>query len=194
MSPKVIPLEVKKKMRFTYEDYLSFPEDRHRHELIDGEHFMTPSPNFKHQRISARLENILYNFVDKYKLGVVLDAPMDVILSEFDVVEPDIIYISNQNRGIITERAIEGVPDLIVEIISVSSRKMDKVIKKKLYEHYGVSEYWIIDPEIDLLEVYKLSGSIYIKAGEYEPGAQFFSPLFEHDKEKLLMDVSTIFA
>ncbi len=166
-------------VKFTYEDYLLFPENGKRHELIDGEHYMTPAPSTKHQRISRKLLRILDNFVEKNKLGEVFDAPYDIIFSDINVVQPDIIFISNENMRIITERNVQGSPDLVIEIISEGTRKTDKVIKRRLYEKFGVKEYWIIDPVVDTLEVYKPTERGYKKVAEYEKGDVLSSELLK---------------
>ncbi|HHT9124643.1 MAG TPA: Uma2 family endonuclease [Candidatus Brocadiia bacterium] len=166
-------------VKFTYEDYLLFPENGKRHELIDGEHYMTPAPSTKHQRISGKLQTILRIFVEKNKLGEVFDAPCDIVFSDIDVVQPDIIFISNKNKHIITESNVQGAPDLIIEIISEGTRKTDKVIKRRLYEKFGVKEYWIIDPVVDTLEVYRPTKEGYKKVAEYEKDDKFSSELLK---------------
>ncbi|MBI4972688.1 MAG: Uma2 family endonuclease [Candidatus Omnitrophica bacterium] len=170
---------LKNKIRLTYEDYLLFPPDRNRHELIDGDHHMTPSPIFKHQRVSMRLAAILEGFVHSEKMGIILAAPMDVVLSDIDVVQPDIIFISSKNSRIITKKCIKGAPDLVVEILSDASRKIDRILKKDLYARYGVGEYWIIDPEIETLEAYKPQQGGYKKTAEYERKDSFAPALFK---------------
>ena len=133
-------------LKFTYEDYLSFPEDGKRHELIDGEHFVTPAPLTKHQRILSNLHLLITAYVKQNALGSAFFAPTDVILSDTDVVQPDFLFISATRSAIITEANIQGPPDLAVEILSEGTRKTDEVIKRKLYERYGVEEYWVFYP------------------------------------------------
>ena len=152
--------------KFTYEDYLLFPDDGRRHELIDGEHFMTPAPTFKHQRVSSKLHKLLSVFVDERQLGFVLAAPFDVVLSDLDVVQPDLLFISTARSSLITEKNIHGAPDLVIEILSESTRKTDEIIKRKQYERFGVSEYWIVDPELETVKIYRLSNQGYARAAE----------------------------
>ena len=140
--------------KWTYEDFLLFPDNGNRHELIDGEHFMTPSPSTRHQRISARLLTALENFLRQTSLGIVFAAPCDVVLSDVDVVEPDLLFISAARRSIITEKNIQGGPDLVVEILSESTRKTDEIIKRKLYEQYDTKEYWILDPDLETVKIH----------------------------------------
>ncbi|MFP5247208.1 MAG: Uma2 family endonuclease [Thermoanaerobaculia bacterium] len=141
--------------KLTYEDFLLFPDDGRRHEIIDGEHYVNPSPNTKHQIVSARLFYGLYHHVEHHRLGIVFAAPYDVVLSNFDVVEPDLLFISNARRHIITDANVQGAPDLLVEILSPSNRKYDEVVKFKRYDALGVGEYWIVDPEEENVRVYR---------------------------------------
>jgi len=152
-------------LKWTYEDFLLFPDDGKRHELIDGEHIMSPSPFTKHQRILGNLFIVIKLFLKSHRMGEAFIAPMDVVLSDTDVVEPDLLFIASEHASIITEKHIMGVPDLIVEVLSEGSgtetcatrnmsqmglgRKTDEIIKRRLYEQYGVKEYWIIDPELE---------------------------------------------
>ena len=149
---------VKKPIKFTYEDYLHFPEDK-RYEIIDGEVHMVPSPGPYHQDISWRLELTISTFVEKNGLGKIYHAPLDVVFSETDVVQPDIMFISKERLNIITEKNVQGAPDLIVEIISPTSEYRDRVIKRKLYSKYEVKEYWLVDLEKKEVEVMSLKES-----------------------------------
>jgi Uma2 family endonuclease len=91
---------------------------------------------------------------------------MDVVLSDQDVVEPDLLFVCAARASIITEKNIQGAPDLVVEIISETSRKTDRTIKRKLYERHGVREYWIVDPELETLDIYRMTGGGYVRAAE----------------------------
>lgn len=142
-------------VKFTFEDYLLFPEDGKRHELIDGEHYMSPAPTIRHQNAAATLFVAMRNYLERNLLGQAFHAPIDVILSELDVVQPDLIFISSARAAIITEANIQGAPDLVVEITSPSTRMRDESIKRKLYERYGVEEYWVIDPELETVKIYR---------------------------------------
>jgi len=141
-------------IRLTYDDYVNFPDDGRRHELIDGEHFVTPAPVSRHQRVSIRLATALHAFVEQRKLGEVFAAPFDVILSRHDVVEPDLLFVSNERRGIVHDW-VRGAPDLAVEILSPSTRRTDEIRKLHLYDHFGVREYWVIDPDIHVVKIYR---------------------------------------
>jgi Uma2 family endonuclease len=166
-------------VKFTYEDYLLFPEDGKRHELIDGEHFMTPAPNTKHQEISRNLLLVIGIFLENHPIGKIFDAPYDVLLSDLDVVQPDLLFISSGRSSIITEKNVQGPPDLVIEILSDSTRKTDEVIKRKLYERNGIPEYWIVDPELETVKIYRMSDQGYARTAEYskENGDTLTTPL-----------------
>jgi len=154
------------RVRFTYEDYLLFPADGRRHELVQGEHIVTPSPVEKHQRLVTRLILLLAGMAEREKLGRVYAAPFDVILSEEDVVQPDVLFVAAQHEGRIGERGVQGAPDLVVEVTSEGSRRLDEVVKRKLYERFGVAEYWVVDPEIEVVKVYRREGEAFQRLGE----------------------------
>lgn len=143
-------------VKLTYDDFLLFPDDGKRHELIDGEHFVTASPNLKHQLIVGQLYRIIGNWLDVHPVGRIVLAPFDVIFSNFDVVEPDLLFISDERaRDILTEHGVRGAPDLVVEVTSDSTRRHDETLKLHLYERCGVSEYWVADPVVDVIRVYR---------------------------------------
>ncbi|RMH07814.1 MAG: Uma2 family endonuclease [Nitrospirae bacterium] len=166
-------------VKFTYEDYLLFPDDGKRHELIDGEHYMTPAPSTRHQRVSLNLSTLVQNFLMQKKIGTLYTAPCDVVLSDLDVVQPDLLFISAARASIITEKHIQGAPDLIVEIVSETTRKTDEIIKRKLYARHGVPEYWIVDPELETVKVYRMAEQGYVRTAELsrEAGDMLSTPL-----------------
>ena len=139
-------------LKFTYRDYLLLPEGDRR-ELIEGDFHVVPGPSFRHQTVSANIGEILRGFVRKEKLGTVLWAPFEVVLSPESVVQPDILFVSNERREIITEDNVAGAPDLVVEILSPSTAERDRELKLTLYTRYGVREYWIVDPEDSTVQV-----------------------------------------
>lgn len=142
-------------IKFTYEDYCLLPEDR-RYELIGGEFFLVPSPNVFHQRTLANLGAILRDFVREHDIGEILYAPLDVVLSPGDVVQPDIMYISRTRSGIVADANIQGAPDLVVEVLSPSTTEKDRTIKKKLYTRHGVRELWLVNPGGQTVEIFNL--------------------------------------
>jgi Uma2 family endonuclease len=154
-------------LKLTYEDYLYFPEDGRRHELIDGEHFVTAAPNIKHQTTVSRLHLSLGGFVRVGRLGEVWPAPMDVVLAESDVVQPDLLFVSKARLYLAAGGAnIQGAPDLVVEVLSPKTRRTDAITKRHLYEKYGVLEYWIVDPELETVEIYRLIGGAFRREAE----------------------------
>ena len=142
-------------MKLTYDDLLLFPDDGKRHEIIDGEHVVTPTPNIRHQTIVGAFHLLIANYLERHGIGRILLSPLDVILSDYDVVEPDLLYVSHQRDDALTGTHVRGVPELVIEIASKGTRKRDETIKRRLYERVGVSEYWIVDPEIDVVRVYR---------------------------------------
>lgn len=159
-------------VRFTYEDFLLFPEDGKRHEIIDGDHFVTPSPNTRHQSVSGKLFLAIGIYLQHRRIGEVFAAPYDVVLSDEDIVEPDLLFVSAARSAIITDKNVQGPPDLVVEILSDSTRKTDEIIKRKLYERHGVAEYWIVDPELETIKVYRAS------EGGLSPGGRGTVPAY----------------
>ena len=142
------------RLKFTYRDYLLLPEGDRR-ELIEGDFYRGTRA-----RASGIKRSLLWtwgccsgsSFAVK-SLGQVLWAPLDVVLSPENVVQPDILFISNERRGIITEANVSGAPDLVVEILSPNTAERDRELKLTLYSRYGVREYWIVDPEDSSVEV-----------------------------------------
>lgn len=152
---------IKEEEIFTYQDYIYFPDNGKQYQIIDGEVYMSPAPVPYHQRVSANLEEILRRFVKTNKLGEVFDAPCDVLLSDINVVQPDIFFISMDKLDIIKDKYIKGSPDLVIEITSPYTKKLDKIQKKRLYEIYKVAEYWIVDVDKKTLEVFSLKDNTY---------------------------------
>ncbi len=165
--------------KFTYEDFLNFPNDGTRHEIIKGEHYVTPSPNTKHQTVSLNLTLLLGTYLKHHPIGRVFAAPFDVIFSDLDIVEPDLLYISRERAGILTDKHVRGSPDLVVEIVSPGTRKTDEVTKRKLYERFDVQEYWVVDPELDAIKVYRRHDGVFARAAELtaEAGDILTTPL-----------------
>ena len=155
--------DLAERRRLTYEDFLLFPEDDGlRHELIDGEHYVTPCPNTRHQAILGSLHLIIGSWLEAHSIGRVFFAPFDVVFSNFDVVEPDLLYMSHARAAdALTPLNVRGVPEIVVEIASKSTRKRDDTIKRQLYERMGVEEYWTIDPDTERVRVYRRSGAAF---------------------------------
>lgn len=148
------------KKKLTYQDYLKFDDDK-RYELVNGELFeMSPSPTPEYQRISREIEYLIIKFLKENNIGEVFDAPLDIVFDEETVLQPDLIYVSQNNLNIIKDR-IYGIPDLVVEIVSSSSINYDNRIKFELYEKYKVKEYWIVDPKYKMIEIFTLENDKY---------------------------------
>jgi Uma2 family endonuclease len=168
-------------VKLTYDDFVQFPDDGRRHELIDGEHYVTPSPNTSHQRIVSNLHWLIRSYLQTRSIGEVFLAPFDVVFSNVDIVEPDLLYMSKARAAeVLTPQHVRGTPELVVEIGSPGTRRRDETIKRRLYERAGVTEYWIVDPELDLIRVYRRSGERFGRAIELasEAGDVLTSELF----------------
>lgn len=175
-------------VRFNYRDYLLLPEDK-RYEILDGELYVVAAPNIKHQRVSKKLEIALIRQVEEMGLGEILHAPCDVILSEENVVQPDILFIRKERLGIIGETNLAGAPDLVIEIVSAGTRGKDLEIKRKIYASFGVLEYWVVDPETATVEVLVWSEAGYVSSGLYSRSQRLASPLLP----ELNLSLSEIF-
>jgi len=145
----------------TYDDYRTLPDDGKLHQIIEGKLYMTPVPTPEHQDILLNLATSIRDFAKKHRLGKVYTAPIDVILSMTDVIQPDIIFVAKDRLRIVTEKNIVDAPDLIIEIISPSTESIDRNKKFSLYEKHGVKEYWLADPARKEIQQYLLKESSY---------------------------------
>ncbi|WP_419165175.1 Uma2 family endonuclease [Candidatus Palauibacter sp.] len=140
----------------TWQDVQELPDDGNRYEAIEGDVYMTPAPTFRHQRVGWRLGKALDRLLEEPGHGVVVPAPFGV---EFPAtgegVQPDLVFVSEERRGIITDAGLTGAPDLAVEILSPSTASRDRGLKLRLYERQGVREYWIVDPEENTVDVWR---------------------------------------
>lgn len=152
----------------TYQDLLAFPDDGLRRELLDGELIVSAAPRLRHQDIVGRLFALFFNYVEEHRAGRVYVAPADVLLSDSNVVEPDIVYVGDDRSEILTEMNMQGVPSLLIEV--VSNPRIDRVRKRDVYARFGVPEYWIVDPDADRIEVYHHGPDGYGKPVIFEPG------------------------
>jgi Uma2 family endonuclease len=142
--------------KYTHADLLVMPDDGKRREIMEGELFVIPSPLNIHQKILFNLTLALGKFLELYPLGELRFAPMDVILSEHDVLEPDLLFVLKEHQSIVTDW-VRGAPDLVVEILSAATEARDRGPKMKAYARFGVREYWIVDPVAQVVEVYRLA-------------------------------------
>ena len=178
----------KPKTKLTYEDYAKTPEDE-RWELIDGELVMAAAPGEPHQSAQAALGSRVFLFVEQRGLGRVYFSPFDVVLSDTDTVQPDLLFVSNERLDIITPANIQGAPDLVVEIRSLSTARQDWTVKRDLYARHGVREYWLVDPDAEILTVLLLGELGFEEAGTYWKGQTLKSPTLEG----LLVNLDDIF-
>jgi Uma2 family endonuclease len=156
------------RVAWTYQDYAALPDDGKRYEIHDGELFEMSAPTTLHQIVSANLSDLLRAHVKARRLGLVLYAPLDVILSdrpgETTVLQPDLIYVGNERREALRLRGVEGAPTLVVEILSPSTAGIDRNRKRELYARYGVPYLWLVDPEARAIESYVLRAGAYALA------------------------------
>ncbi|HEX9695935.1 MAG TPA: Uma2 family endonuclease [Actinomycetota bacterium] len=172
----------------TYADLAAFPDDGLRRELIHGELIVTPSPLVRHQRLVGFLHLRLAGFVEQHGGGEVFLAPMDVLFSNDSVIEPDLFFIPSDSSEIITRANIQGVPALVIEVMS--DARIDRIRKRDLYAEFGVPEYWIVDPEADRVEVYTMRDGGYGKPAIVEPGETLTCDAIGG----FTLDVTTLFA
>ena len=166
--------------KLTYDDLLLWPDDGMRHELIDGEHYVTASPNLRHQRVSGHLFALINAWLEDHPIGQVYYAPTDVVFSNLDVVVPDLLFVSNERRArIATRQNLRGAPEILIEIGSPSTRSRDETLKRHLYERSGVDEYWIVDPETDVVRIYRREANAFTRVSELsrEAGDVLTTPL-----------------
>ena len=153
-------------VRLTYDDYILFPEDGLRHEIIDGEHSVTPAPYPRHQNVVLRFALALGPFVEANRAGQLFVSPIDVLLSRHDVVQPDLVFVSRDRFHIITERNLQGAPDLAIEVLSEGTRRRDEGLKLATYERFEVREAWLADPARKTVTVYRLDDGRYRRIAE----------------------------
>lgn len=172
----------------TYEDLAQTPDDGNRYEIIDGELIVNPAPVPKHQQVSYRLSRLFGDVVDARGLGTVYYAPLDVRLSPYDIVQPDLVFIAEERSAIIGPTFIDGAPDLLVEILSPSSRARDDLRKARLYAASGVRDYWLVDLETPSITVHALNGH------RYEPVPAEAGRVRSLVLPDLVVDVAALFA
>jgi Uma2 family endonuclease len=141
--------------RWTYDDLLELPDDGKRYEILDGELFVNPAPIPRHQIIIGNLfAHFLIHF-RSHRGGHVYISPLDVLLSDGSVLEPDVIVVKSDRASIVGPKNIQGPPHICIEVLSDSTRRRDEIVKRRLYDRGGVDEYWIVDPELELVKIYR---------------------------------------
>jgi len=163
-----MPAGAHSRVRLTYDDFLLFSDDGKRHEIIDGEHYVTPSPNRRHQQLLGRLHlSIAEHLRANPSQGEVYLAPFDVVLSNWDVVEPDLLLVVGDQLDILIEKNVTGTPAIVVEILSPGTRRRDLHLKRRLFERTGVREYWIVDPDARLIRTFRRGDDAFLAAAEF---------------------------
>ena len=173
--------------RMTAKDFAELPETNLPTELIDGELIVSPAPIPEHQNISVELIILLRGLIPNGKL---YHAPIDVYFDEANSVQPDIVWVAENSQCFIGDKRLEGGPDLVIEILSPSTARRDKNKKFLLYQKHGVREYWLVDPQAQYIEVWRLEDGKFVPKGVFGPGDAFVVPVLD-DKS---VDVGTIFS
>jgi Uma2 family endonuclease len=174
------------KRKLDYSDLLATPDDGKRYELVRGDLFVNPSPSPVHQRISRRLQRQLEDYFHERSIGEVFNAPVDLILTVQDVFVPDLLVVADPGR--ISNRGIESPPLLVVEILSPSTRKVDRGVKSRRYAELGIQHYWIVDPERKRVECHRLVAGAFRLIVEGEGGAKLVHP----DWNELSVDLAAL--
>ncbi|HEV7237789.1 MAG TPA: Uma2 family endonuclease [Thermoanaerobaculia bacterium] len=178
--------------RLTYEDFVKLPDDGNRYEIIEGKLYVNPAPVPRHQRIVKNLLLSLELYFRAHHNGEVLQSPIDVVLAEDGIVEPDLIVIKSERASIVGEKNVKGAPNLVIEVLSDGTRRIDEGKKRKLYERSGVDEYWIVDPEAELVKIYRRVDAAFQHAAEFnaDDGGTITTPLLPG----FSLDVREVFA
>ena len=177
-------------VKFTYEDYRTAPPDK-RYELLDGDLVMAPAPNLKHQEVQFRLGRRLGQFIEERALGKFYFAPCDVVLSDTDVVQPDLLFVSREREHLLSGGDnVRGAPDLVVEILSPSTADRDRGYKRALYGRHGVAEYWLVDPAAETVWIHRRRAGVLAVAHTFGREETLRSPLLAG----LELDLDAVFA
>jgi Uma2 family endonuclease len=176
------------KQKLDYSDLAAAPDGGYRYEILEGDLLVTPAPSPLHQRVSKRLQRQLEAYFEARSLGEVFNAPVDLILTFHDVVEPDLVVVAEPKQ--VSERGIEGAPLLVVEILSPSTRVRDRTMKARRYAELGILHYWIVDPDEKRLECFRLQATMYGLLLQGESPAKVTHP----DFPDLQLDLSAIWA
>jgi Uma2 family endonuclease len=181
VRPVVVP--------YTYTEYAAMPPDGRRWELIDGDFEVTPAPAPLHQTVSRRLQFELMRMLEEPGIALVFNAPIDVILSDTDVLQPDLAIVRTERQHLVSERGIEGPPDIAVEILSRSTQVLDRRVKPRTYARFGVREYWIVDGELGQVELYRLGTEGFALEMRFDRASTLTTPSFP----ELAVDLARVF-
>lgn len=171
-------MALRTKTRFKADDIWETPDDGNRYEVIDGRLYVSPPPIVPHQNASGEIFGYVWAYLQQTRLGKVFSAPIGVVLDDENGLQPDLVYVSAERLSTISRRGIEGAPDLVMEVLSPSTRSRDLGIKMRRYAAASVPHYWIVDPRSQALRTYRLSEQGYALTGEYGPGSIFRPELF----------------
>ncbi|MBA3869093.1 MAG: Uma2 family endonuclease [Anaerolineae bacterium] len=160
--------------RMTAAEFLALPETMQPTQLLNGEFIVSPSPVPNHQRSSRQIEYLIEELKPN---GEVFHAPMDLYLDNANIPQPDIIWIAENSRCTIGKKYLQGPPELVIEIFSPSTELKDRKDKFNLYQRFAIPEYWMVDPELEFIEVYVHENGAYKRLGVFEPGESFVSPV-----------------
>lgn len=149
----------------TYQDYCELPDDRIHYEIHEGELWMTPAPTPGHQDVLGNLYDSLRHHIRERGLGKLYFAPIDCLFSDTTITQPDLVYLAPDRLALITERGIEGAPTLVVEVLSPSTRRTDRLRKFQLYAQFGVAHYWIVDPALRTIDAFTLVTDAFQPSG-----------------------------
>ena len=156
-------------IKLTYADYAELPSDGKRYQILDGELNVTPAPIPRHQQVVGELHLLLAPVLRQ--TGQVFISPIDVLLGDHNILQPDIVYIGHERAHILGPKNIQGAPDLVVEVLSASTRRVDVLVKSAIYARHKVPSYWIADPDLDRLEIHQLDDD-----GAYQQTRLYQSP------------------
>jgi Uma2 family endonuclease len=166
------------RLPYSYEDYAALPSDGRRWEVIDGELEVNPAPAPRHQTVSRRLQFELMRLLEEPGIAQVFNAPVDLILSDSNILQPDLVVLASKRDHLVTERGIEGPPDIVVEILSPSTRVLDQRVKKRTYARFSVPEYWIVDPVGGHIELFRLASDDYVLEQRFDRASVLTTPSF----------------
>lgn len=174
--------------RYTVAEYEAMPEDGHQYQLIHGQLIMSPSPNWLHQGIIVELSGQIRSFIRGKKIGKLRVAPMDVFLGPH-VVQPDVLFVSEKNSSRISMQGVRGAPDLVVEVLSPGTTRLDKKVKRNIYQKYGVREIWFVHPKLKKFEVIRQEGDTYTAAVVIPYGEVLTTPVLSG----FSLDIAAVF-
>ncbi|MCX7824677.1 MAG: Uma2 family endonuclease [Verrucomicrobiae bacterium] len=158
-------------------DYEQMPEGPPYYQVVEGELVMSPSPGTPHQDIVLNLVLLIGHYLEEHPIGTLHVAPLDVFLSDINVYQPDLVFVSRERRSLITDRGIEGAPDLVIEVLSPRTVRFDRGTKRKIYARTGVQELWLVDPDAKRIQIYRLTEDADAPVATHGADAVFESSL-----------------